>query len=179
MNDYPAGLPLGRQADRSHQTVEPTIRSELESGRARQRLRYDFTPSNVSINWLFNDVQCRLFEAWFRSSVGALDGSQWFDIPLETTLGMGDWRARFKGVYSGPNRAGRNLWIISATLELEERITLPGDWALLPSFVLRPDIFDIAMNREWPEYTAAPPEPIPDNSLDLNFANNSYFVRSA
>lgn len=151
MNDYPADLPLGRQADRSHQTVDPTIRSELESGRARQRLRYDFTPTNVSINWLLNDQQCQLFEVWFRSSEGAGNGAQWFDIPLETPLGVGTWRARFINVYTGPNRAGRHLWVISASLELEERAVLPPDWVILPSFILRPDIFDIAMNREWPE----------------------------
>lgn len=173
MNDYPVGLPLGRQADRSYQTVEPTVRSDLESGRSRQRLRYDFTPSNVSINWLFSDQQCRLFEAWFRSSIGALDGSQWFDIPLETALGTDTWRARFKGIYSGPTRAGRHLWSISATLELEERATLDADWALLPSFVLGSDILDRAMNREWPEYVP------PEYTLSLDFLSGAYYVGDA
>lgn len=178
MNDYPEGLPLGRQADRSYQTIEPTVRSDLESGRSRQRLRYDFTPANVAISWLFTDVQCRLFEVWFRSASGTLDGSQWFDIPLGTPLGTNSWRARFKGVYSGPSRVGRNLWSISATLELEDRPTVPPDWLILPTFILRPDIFDIAMSREWPEHIAVPPIPAPDYSLGLDFQTDTYFVRS-
>lgn len=152
MNDYPAGLRLGRKPDRAFQTTDPTIRSSLESGRARQRLRYDHVPTAAAVEWVFaTNGECQLFEAWFRSDQGAGNGAQWFDIPLWTALGLDTHRARFIGVYQGPKVIGPNQWQITATLELEERPTLPPEWVILPSFVLRPDIFDMAMNREWPE----------------------------
>lgn len=153
MNDYPEGLPLGRQADRSYKTVDPSIRSELESGRARQRKRFDFTPTQVAINWVFRtSAECQLFELWFQSdSVGANDGAEWFDIPLYTPLGLDTWRARFIGVYDGPKRVGLSQWQITANLELEERVILDPSWILLPDYVLHSDIFDKAMSREWPE----------------------------
>ena len=148
MNDYPAGLPLARQSDRKLQTVDPTLRSDLESGRARQRQRYDFVPDNAAVNWLFSPEQCRLFKLWHRVTLG--NGAEWFDMPLKTDLGVTTQRMRFVGMYDGPVIAGYQLWSISATLELEERAMLDDEWVTLPSFVLRPDIFDIAINRLWP-----------------------------
>lgn len=148
MNDYPTGLPLARQSGRELQTVDPTLRSELESGRARQRQRYDDVPDTAAVNWLFNAEQCRLFKLWHR--VTLTNGALWFDMPILTDLGLTTQRMRFVGMYQGPSIVDTTHWVITATLELEQRAMLSDDWVNLPSFVLRPDIFDIAINRLWP-----------------------------
>lgn len=155
---YPEGLPVGLHSGRSYQLQSPLLRSDLESGRARQRRRFTNVPMGAKINWLFNDSEGQLFEIWWRDQL--VDGSLWFECPLDTPIGFQDYTCRFTGVYSGPSRVGPNLWAYSAELELRERAVLPGEWSLMPSFLLNKDIFDIAMNREWPLASAAAGTPL-------------------
>ena len=145
---YPAGLPRGLHNGRTYQTVSPLKRSDLASGRARQRRNFTSVPTMAQINWIFNSAQAQAFEAWWREQL--VDGSQWFECPLETPLGYQDYTARFTDIYSGPNRLGPLLWSFSAELELRERPILPKDWGLIPDFVAEQAIFDIAMNDKWP-----------------------------
>jgi hypothetical protein len=44
------------------------------------------------------------------------------------------------------------MWKFTAQLEIKDRQTLNGDWSILPTFIDGMDIFDLAMNREWPEH---------------------------
>lgn len=146
---YPAELPRGLHNGRTYQTVSPLKRSELASGRARQRRNFTSVPTMAQISWIFNSEQAQAFEAWWRDQL--IDGSQWFECPLETPLGYDvDYTARFTDIYSGPNRLGPLLWSFSAELELRERPILPFDWGLIPDFVAHQSIFDIAMNEKWP-----------------------------
>lgn len=145
---YPSGLPYGLHSGRKFQLQNPLMRSELVSGRARQRRRFTSVPEAVSVSWLFNDGQGQLFEIWWRDQL--VDGSLWFDCPLDSPIGLQSLTCRFTGAYEGPSRVGPDLWSYSATLELQERAVLPGDWSILPSFLLNKEIFDYAMNREWP-----------------------------
>lgn len=145
---YPEGLPLGLYSGRTYQVVSPLQRSELTSGRARQRRRFTSVPEMAQVGWLFNDMQGRTFEAWWRGAL--IDGSMWFEMMLDTPLGLQYYTARFTDVYTGPTRAGPNLWSYSAQLELRERAVLPADWGLFPDITLHSDIFDIAMNKLWP-----------------------------
>ena len=149
MIKYPEGLPRGLHSGRTYQTVSPLQRSQLENGRARQRRRFTNVPTMASISWIFNSVESQTFEAWWRDSL--IDGSQWFECPLETPLGYElDYVARFTDIYSGPSRVGPLLWSFSAELELRERPILDAGWGEFPEFILDQSIFDFAMNREWP-----------------------------
>lgn len=145
---YPSGLPRGLHSGRSYQLASPLLRSELSSGRARQRRKFTNVPQGARIQWLFTDVQGQVFEAWWRDQL--IDGANWFECPLDTPLGYMLYTCRFTDVYSGPSRSGPNLWSYSAELELRERAALPVDWGLMPDFLLHPDIFDIAINQNWP-----------------------------
>lgn len=145
---YPAGLPVGLHDGRTYQLVSPLQRSELTSGRARQRRRFTSVPEMASISWLFNSVEGMAFEAWWRDAL--IDGSQWFEMPLQTPLGYTTYTCRFASVYAGPKRVGPNLWSYSGELELQERAVLPPEFGLFPDLILHASIFDIAMNQEWP-----------------------------
>lgn len=145
---YPDLLPRGLHNGRTYQTVSPLKRSELASGRARQRRNFTSVPTMASITWIFSSVQAQVFEAWWRDQL--IDGSQWFECPLETPLGYQDYTARFTDIYKGPSRLGPLLWSFSAELELRERPILAPDWGEFPEFVIEQSIIDIAMNREWP-----------------------------
>lgn len=153
MPSFPSQLPLALQAGYGLQHQSPFVRTEMQSGRARQRRMFTSVPSVVSVSWIFEtDGEARLFEGWFRDDLGAKDGENWFDMPLQTPLGTYHYDCRFTEMYRGPTLVGGDMWQISASLEIRERPIVPADWAtILPSYILLADIFDLAMNREWPE----------------------------
>lgn len=146
--DYPAGLPLPLRSGYGLNHVSPMMRTELESGRARQRRRYTSVPSIASVSWIFTQAEAQLFEAWFRWTLS--DGAEWFNAELRTPLGLMPYECRFVEMYSGPDLVGVDRWQIGASLEIRERQTLSSGYNLLPSFALNADIFDRAVNQEWP-----------------------------
>jgi hypothetical protein len=146
--NYPIGLPLPLRNGYELNHISPLMRSELQSGRARQRRRYTSVPSMASVSWNMSQQQAQLFEAWFRWEL--LDGTEWFNAKLRTPVGFQDYECRFADMYTGPQLIGIDRWAFSATFEIRERQTLIQGYELLPSFVLYPDIFDRAMNQEWP-----------------------------
>lgn len=145
---YPSGLPEGLHSGRSYQLQNPLMRSELVSGRARQRRRFTSVPQGAKISWIFDDLQGQAFEAWWRDSLK--DGALWFECPLKTPLGHFFYTCRFTGVYSGPNKVGPYLWSYSAELELSVRAVPGENDGLFPDDVLNSKLFDLTMNREWP-----------------------------
>lgn len=150
MIEYPEGLPLPLREGYAFQAVSPMVRSDLQSGRARQRRRFTSVPTMDSVSWLLDDVQAQLFEAWWEDAL--ISGSQWFECPLKTPEGIQNYTARFTDIYSGPILSGRSHWRFTAELELRERpILAPGWGSILPDYIRFQSIFDQAMNREWPE----------------------------
>ena len=148
MIEYPKGLPAGLQSGSSYQTVSPMQRSTLVTGRAIQRRRYTNVPTSRKISWIFNSQQAQVFEVWFKYSLN--DGVSWFECPLKTPLGLGNYKARFVDIYDGPSIAGHSLWSFSAELELLERPVLDGQRSEFPEYILDQSIIDIAVNDHWP-----------------------------
>lgn len=146
--NYPDSLPLPIRNGYQVNHVSPMMRTELDTGRARQRRRYTSVPSIVSVSWIMNSQQAQVFEAWFRYTL--FDGSEWFNAELRTPLGLESYECRFAEMYSGPVLVGKLLWQFTAELELSERQTLLSGWEDFPEFVLGSDIIDLAMNQEWP-----------------------------
>ncbi|WP_349573144.1 hypothetical protein [Azotobacter salinestris] len=149
MIEYPEGLPLPLREGYAFQAVSPMVRSDLQSGRARQRRRFTSVPTMASVSWLLSDVQARLFEAWWEDAL--ISGSQWFSCPLKTPEGLQSYEARFTDIYSGPNLIGRSHWRFTAELELRKRPIMAPGWGLTPEYILGSDIFDRALNQEWPQ----------------------------
>lgn len=152
MPAYPIELPLPVQQGYALQHVSPMIRTEMQSGRARQRRTFTSVPSSVSVSWMFTTQgEAQLFEGWFRDDGGAGDGANWFTMKLQTPLGLMDYECRFTDIYSGPQLVSFDKWQVSATLEIRERPIIAQDWAIImPGYILMADIFDYAINREWP-----------------------------
>lgn len=150
---YPEGLPCPLRENYGFTPVNNIRRTPMDSGRARQRIEFRNVPTTVSLQWLMTELQARLFEPWAAQVVGA----GWFTMELLSPMGLGEHEVRFTSVPVGGELAGRKLWRYRVECELRERPMLPPGWAeLLPSFVLNPEIFDYAMNVEWPEA----PDPI-------------------
>lgn len=147
--DFPAGLPCALKNGYGLDHVSPLARTDMESGRARQRRRFTSVPSTASVSWYFNDPQAAAFEAWFRDSIN--DGADWFNCNLKSPVGEKPYACRFTDMYKGPEVIGARHWKITATLEIWERPIMPAPWGQFPDFIIHMSIFDQAMNREWPE----------------------------
>lgn len=147
---YPEGLPDPLRDGYDFTPVSPIARTQLVSGRAVQRRRFSSVPTVASVSWIFSDAQAQLFEAWFEYIL--VSGSLWFECKLKTPIGFDEYQARFTDIYSGPTLVGVSHWRFTANLELLKRPLIDKDWLLYaPEYVLHSSIFDIAMNREWPE----------------------------
>jgi hypothetical protein len=146
-HDY---LPLPLQDGYAFQATSPLLRTQLTSGRARQRRLYTSVPTQATVKWLFgNDGQCQYFELWFRDVIS--DGASWFNMNLRTPLGIESYVCRFTDIYEGPTLTAGKYWQYSATLELWERPILTSEWKDFPDLVVNQSIIDLALNREWPE----------------------------
>lgn len=149
MIESPKFLPLPQREGYGFQSVSPIARSDLQSGRARQWRRFTSVPTVATVTWLLNDTEAQLFEGWFEHIL--LSGSLWFQCPLKTPLGFDYHRARFIDIYDGPNLVGVSHWRFTAKVELFKRPILDAGWIItVPNYVAMADIFDRAINHEWP-----------------------------
>jgi len=146
--NYPSQLPMPIQDGYSIQHVSPLLRTQMQSGRARQRRIFTSVPSMVSVSFFFQSVgEAQLFEGFFQHTLK--DGAEWFNMPLKTPMGSKNYECRFTDIY-GPIEPQNDYWRTSAQIEIRERETI-GAWAEFPDFITYQDIIDLAINREMPE----------------------------
>lgn len=170
MISYPADLPAPLFGY-SQEPENAILRTSMQSGRARQRRLYTSMPSYTTFEWIFAGEcdgidasgQARLFETWARS----LTGAQWFDIPVRTPWGRDILTLRFRSTPQGPSMEGPNAWRYTAAVEIREPQRLPGEWAeIAPEFILYADIFDRAINLEWPQWAFSTYSDIFDTAIN-------------
>lgn len=147
--DFPAGLPKPLRQGYGLNHVSPFARTEMATGRARQRRTFTSVPSMATVTWLLDTLQAQTFEAWFRDAI--TDGADWFNCELKTPIGLRPYECRFADMYDGPTLVGLDHWRYGAELEIRERPILPPGWGLVPDLVQGASIIDVAVNREWPE----------------------------
>jgi hypothetical protein len=144
---YPAGLPLPLRDGYGLEAVNGIRSTPMDSGRSRQRMEFTRRPSEVTLRWIFTQPEAMLFQSWAEQVAGA----GWFTMQLVTPLGWDAQQIRFKATPKGGELLGRYSWGFSATCEVQWTPLLPPGWAeILPDYILYADIFDYAMNREWP-----------------------------
>lgn len=149
--EYPEEyLPLPVMDGYGFETVAEQIkRTQLSSGRARQRVQYLSVPDQVNVKWMFKKPgQAQLFEGWYKYKVKA---ASWFNMRFLTPLGIDKHKCRFTGTYQGPTYLRPNRWQFTATLELWVRPVIDEELVDFPDIVVNSDILDFAMNREWPQ----------------------------
>ena len=144
---YPAGLPHPLREGYGFRPENGILRTPLESGRARQRVMFESMPDYAQWQWILTDQQAQLFTS-FRKSVGG----EWFTLAFTSPEGKIEQDVRFVETPTGPYRLGVEHWRFAAQVEVRDRFTLGPEWfEILPGYPLLSDIFDLAMNREWPE----------------------------
>lgn len=118
---WPATLPLPSVEGYGVSPQEAVLRTEMESGPARQRRRFRQTPTRITVCWLFGEYQFALFEAWYKFH--ADEGGQWFEITLLGGLGLLPHEARFTRQFEARLLPARR-WEVKSELEIRERPTL-------------------------------------------------------
>lgn len=118
---YPKLLPLPTIEGYGIKPGEAIIRTEMESGPARQRREFEQVPSEITVKWKFDRSEFGIFEAWYKWK--AKEGASWFTIELLGGLGLIDHEARFTSQWTH-NLISGTLCEINAVLEIRERPTL-------------------------------------------------------
>lgn len=145
---YPEGLACPLRDNYAFTPVNTIRRTQMDSGRARQRIEFTNAPTMVRLTWLMNPEQASLFEAWSAQVVGA----GWFTMELLTPLGINTHEVRFTETPDGGELTGQSLWRYKVTCELRNRPLLEPGWAeILPEYIIMADIFDYAVNQQWPD----------------------------
>jgi hypothetical protein len=116
MEIWPDLLPKPTVQGYTLQPEKNVLRTEMDSGPARQRRQFTQVPTVVTVRWRMNQEQLALFQSWFRWR--AWSGASWFQVELLNGLGIQSQEARFWGPYKA-NAIHRALfWEITAKLEV-------------------------------------------------------------
>src|SRR5699024_10144217 len=79
--DFPKELPPFMREGYGFNHVQPFARTEMVTGRARQRRTFQSVPSILPVSIILNDSEAQLFEAWF--AYDAMDGTKWFNATIK------------------------------------------------------------------------------------------------
>lgn len=154
MLKYPDFLPVARKSDRAYQMVDPLESTTSDNGQTRWDRKFTDVPVSTPVHWILTDAECAMFRTWYANVLRW--GAEWFEMPLAADDGREVRECHFVTGYAGPIRQGYDRWRIDANLVLRRLPTIDPDWLLLPEYWFAPgnSIFDRAINRVWPLYTA-------------------------
>lgn len=115
---FPTTLPKPSIADYSGTTEQAFIRTDFDSGYARQRQRFTNTPQYRSVQFVFSATQMAIFKDFFYNTIGL--GANWFEMTLDVGDGMVNYDCRFNAPYEDI-MVSSDLWRVSGKLEVRER----------------------------------------------------------
>jgi hypothetical protein len=108
---YPDSLPPVRSSGFQSQYQDPVVRTQMDAGPAKQRLRYTAAPKRHTASIVVDETEREIFEAWFVETLGF--GALRFVMENPQTL---DWEEfRFIGMYGETELDG--LFELSLPLE--------------------------------------------------------------
>lgn len=118
MATWPSTLPAPSLPGYGLDPVDPSIRTDMESGAARSRRRTAARNDKVNVLWKFTDAEMAIFRTWFDNAAECAGGSAWFtmSLPIGTT-GITSHSVKFVGIWKGSLRPGL-IWIVTAMLEV-------------------------------------------------------------
>ena len=113
---WPVGLPAPVVPGFSMEPEDATIRTDMEVGSPRVRLRTLAERDSLDVAWKFTDAQMAVFREWWRTT--ASFGAAWFDVELP--LGNGGVQAceaRFVGRWKSQLKPGM-CWDVTGKVEV-------------------------------------------------------------
>jgi len=121
MATFPATLPAPLLGSYQANPQDQVVRTQMEVGTARARLRSTAKIDRATVQWLFTDAQMAAFRTWWyqdSASGGGAFGTSWFTISLPIgATGLTSVTARFLQPYQASGGAGL-LWSVHGELEV-------------------------------------------------------------
>lgn len=100
------------------------LRTEMETGAARHRLRSLTVHYQVTAEWRFTQDGLAIFDAWWAQNTRM--GEQWFVMPLAVPLDIQAVEARFLGPWQAELLPAKR-WRVSARIEIRDLQRLTED----------------------------------------------------
>lgn len=98
--------------------VSSVIRTQMDSGRARQRRRFTSQLRSITASWELDDDQYALFQGVVKYKLSA--GADWFTISLPFGDGFKTYTARFVGdTVNGAYQINMH-WVVKVPMEIED-----------------------------------------------------------
>lgn len=107
-----------------HRGQAASARTEMDTGRVRQRQRFSRVHTSISAEWELTDEQLAIFKGFYEHTTSG--GTAFFDMELPLGDGLATYSVRFVGVPSFQHY-GVLYWRATATLELESGGPLTSD----------------------------------------------------
>ena len=119
---WPETLPPPRVEGYSLSPRPSLLRTEMETGAARHRLRSLTAYYQVQAEWRFSEFQFAVFDAWW--ALNTRLGEQWFVLPLAVPLDVQAVEARFLAPWQAELQPVRR-WRVAAQMEIRnlQRLT--------------------------------------------------------
>ena len=121
---WPETLPPPRVEGYSLSPRPSLLRTEMETGAARHRLRSLTTHYQVQAEWRFSQDGFAIFDAWW--ALNTRMGEQWFVLPLAVPLEVQAVEARFLAPWQA-DLLPANRWRVAAQLEIRDLQRLTAD----------------------------------------------------
>ena len=132
---WPDTLPLPRIEGYGLVPQSNAVRTDIDAGAARMRLRSTSTLYRVRAEWRFSQEAFAVFDAWWMHVLN--QGVLWFAMPLAGGLGVQAVQSRFIAPWDTELLPG-NRWQVKAQLEVQEFPRLTADETQVAA-VLGPD----------------------------------------
>jgi len=116
---YPKDLKLPLVSSHRLSQNSNLLRTDMASGRARQRKRFQSVPTTMGATWKLNKYQAQILEGFVTHGVN--DAVNWFLMPVRTPEGVIEHEVRFiqspleSCTYNG------GFWNYSANIEIKKR----------------------------------------------------------
>ena len=121
---WPETLPPPRVEGYSLSPQPSLLRTEMETGAARHRLRSLTAHYQVQAEWRFSQDGFAIFDAWW--ALNTRMGEQWFVLPLAVPLEVQAVEARFLAPWQAELLPAQR-WRVAAQLEIRDLQRLTAD----------------------------------------------------
>lgn len=116
MATWPATLPLPIRPGYGGESGNPMIRTDFDSGPARQRKRFTDVPDKLNLTFKFKAAEMAIFKNFWKLDINA--GTDWFLMTLDLGFGLSVYEVRCtSGQYQFSARPGMN-WNVSFPAEV-------------------------------------------------------------
>lgn len=142
MINYPSSLPLPRLKDAAYKRQPNILRTEMSTGRARQRRKHLSVPTHMEATWRLRKDEATVFEGFVDHGVNLID---WFLMDILTPRGVVKHQVRFmKDPLENMKPISALVWQYQAQIEMKEYKAASEEEAVAKA--LAPNTFDEFVN---------------------------------